>query len=743
MDQPYVYRRMLLAGLCISEQDKTVLSFLSAFGITDRELLSHLALSFNQSPARLTEAKDIILEAVEAAKKSLEPGTDEFTHTGLLGAVSELVEGVLREAYEAAGKQGATQVQPVHILAALVNSDADEPGWIGWLLGKDKVEWIRKTLREWSPSEPITEEAVKARALEAGLFAPPSASSDAAAKDDLLGFERSAKAMASIILKPDTVPPLVVGVYGPWGSGKSTYMQLVKQELEKQYELMEAREGKKGSSNLIAVEYDAWAYSDAPKLWAGLIAKIAKRLDQDLGFVGRMKYLFERHRRQFIAAVLLGLIPIVVALPIALFSDVKEFVGVSTWNQPLVKFLSAAIGIFSSVLAFVAQKQAVFKNVISLAAKFDSAPASGVINSIQGEFRDAVESWINQKTGAADKGDDIETRIRKHNLKIVVFIDELDRCPLERIVDILEAIKLFLAKEIFIVFMAVDTRVASEAIRLHYKDVSNPDLPREYLEKIVQLPMCVPTANREALGNYLKKFMPNVESENGAGAKATDDAPPVSAPVDVGTARPVEPKQATPPRAPERVTADSGGEARPETKARARSKAKFTNPSPVFPLPQLPDTQAELEVIEKISEQLLESNPRRIKRLLNTYRYVKLLSHAQKEPVRSPDWQKTMIAWLAFTMRWPLFMAEAVEMISSLEAPEDKFLSKAISRVQTKVERPDEETVRRYLPVDDQQVKKLWGLAGNFLIENADPRSERQQKDEAGRSSDHPFDLLY
>ena len=155
-----------------------------------------------------------------------------------------------------------------------------------------------------------------------------------------------------------------------------------------------------------------------------------------------------------------------------------------------------------------------------------------MINSIQDEFKDALESWIEQKTGADAADATIEQRVRDNNLKIVVFIDELDRCPLERIVDILEAIKLFLAKEIFIVFMAVDTRVASEAIRLHYKDVRNPDLPREYLEKIVQLPLRVPTAKGTFLGDYLRKFMPNVKDDEAADVHAEPSivATPISAP---------------------------------------------------------------------------------------------------------------------------------------------------------------------------------------------------------------------
>jgi predicted KAP-like P-loop ATPase len=128
------------------------------------------------------------------------------------------------------------------------------------------------------------------------------------------------------------------------------------------------------------------------------------------------------------------------------------------------------------------------------------------MHSIQEQLRGALEhkpriaDLTAQRTRA-------RSQVRSINkLKIVVFIDELDRCPLEHRV-ILEAIKLFLAEDIFIVLIAIDTRVAAEAIRLHYGAIKNPELPREYLEKIVQIPLRVPTAGNSEITTYLNGLM--------------------------------------------------------------------------------------------------------------------------------------------------------------------------------------------------------------------------------------------
>src|SRR5207237_4445270 len=129
----------------------------------------------------------------------------------------------------------------------------------------------------------------------------------------------------NIIVKPETVPPLVIGVYGPWGSGKSTLMDLIRERLDVSSQAgarargedggsslaamfrhlpfigSSAERGERGSTaalpKLITVRYDAWAYTDASKLWAGLVGKFERELDRVLGFWGCLYYLRKLYLR--------------------------------------------------------------------------------------------------------------------------------------------------------------------------------------------------------------------------------------------------------------------------------------------------------------------------------------------------------------------------------------------------------------------------------------------------------------
>ena len=81
--------------------------------------------------------------------------------------------------------------------------------------------------------------------------------------------------------------------------------------------------------------------------------------------------------------------------------------------------------------------------------------------------------------------------------RIILYIDDLDRCSPEKVVDVLEAVHLLLAFELFVVVVAVDSRWLSHALtnELHALDTSNRGgrraTPQDYLEKIFQLPFWV------------------------------------------------------------------------------------------------------------------------------------------------------------------------------------------------------------------------------------------------------------
>lgn len=91
--------------------------------------------------------------------------------------------------------------------------------------------------------------------------------------------------------------------------------------------------------------------------------------------------------------------------------------------------------------------------------------------------------------------------------RIVLYIDDLDRCPPDRVVQVLQAIHLLLAFPLFVVVVAVDARWLSQSLQAHYqsllststlrddielsKSLGRQASPQDYLEKIFQIPFWV------------------------------------------------------------------------------------------------------------------------------------------------------------------------------------------------------------------------------------------------------------
>jgi hypothetical protein len=74
--------------------------------------------------------------------------------------------------------------------------------------------------------------------------------------------------------------------------------------------------------------------------------------------------------------------------------------------------------------------------------------------------------------------------------RIVLYVDDLDRCPPDVVVKVLEAIHLLVALPVFVVVVGVDARWLRQAIQRHYATMLPDDsvTPVRYLEKIFQIP---------------------------------------------------------------------------------------------------------------------------------------------------------------------------------------------------------------------------------------------------------------
>ncbi len=137
----------------------------------------------------------------------------------------------------------------------------------------------------------------------------------------------------------------------------------------------------------------------------------------------------------------------------------------------------------------------------------------GIISLIRKDF-EALSDYL--KIGRKEKKN--KDRIID---RIVLYIDDLDRCKTERVVAVLEAVHLLLALDLFVVVVGVDPRWVSKALKEQYKEQLHLDAtedsdtsrlpgqratPFDYLEKIFQVPFVL----RSMDNNGAKKLLDNL-----------------------------------------------------------------------------------------------------------------------------------------------------------------------------------------------------------------------------------------
>jgi hypothetical protein len=111
---------------------------------------------------------------------------------------------------------------------------------------------------------------------------------------------------------------------------------------------------------------------------------------------------------------------------------------------------------------------------------------------------------------------------------LVVFVDDLDRCLPESVVDTLEAMRLFLAVPKTVFVIGADERIVRHAIGRRYPELSGQggdstrvlDIGRDYLEKMIQIPVRIPPLTAAETETYLNLLGAEVHLEESDRAKA-------------------------------------------------------------------------------------------------------------------------------------------------------------------------------------------------------------------------------
>lgn len=265
--------------------------------------------------------------------------------------------------------------------------------------------------------------------------------------------------------------PLTIGVFGEWGSGKTSLMRMIENHLKK-----------KKWQDLVVVWFNAWRYEQERYPIVPLIASIVKELE-------RAKR--EREKREEQEDKKQG----------DNFVDKARDQWKDKWNLLMRGLRAAAYGFSARAKIQVpgfAEVEAGFVAKDMIDRERSLTPDPLLDRSLYYEAFERL-SEIAGKPGQDDEGP-----------KIVVLVDDLDRCFPNRAIRLLESIKLVLAQPGFVFILGVAHKVIEGYLENRYREEYGiADFKgHSYLDKIIQLPFHVPS-RRDHIKKFARKKMEN------------------------------------------------------------------------------------------------------------------------------------------------------------------------------------------------------------------------------------------
>lgn len=292
---------------------------------------------------------------------------------------------------------------------------------------------------------------------------------DNASKIDMLAYKPYAELIYEIS-NNERMNPLTIGLFGSWGSGKSTLLGLIEDKI-KSKAIME--------DGVIVITLNAWMFEGYDDAKTAIMGSLLKAIEENKSIVDEFKDGFK-----------------------SLIKRVNWFriAGTVAKNGiPLALSLSTGIPTLP-VDSIITEAKKIFAN------KDDIQKLEDKMNEFKEEHlnEDVAENIIDNVRVFREE---FEKQLEESGIKnLIVMIDDLDRCNPDRILETLEAVKLFLSVKRTTFIVAIDERVVTYAVKKKYPrltDEDKLDVSNDYIEKIIQLPIRLPELSETDIKNYM------------------------------------------------------------------------------------------------------------------------------------------------------------------------------------------------------------------------------------------------
>ena len=311
------------------------------------------------------------------------------------------------------------------------------------------------------------------------------------------------------------------------------------------------------------------------------------------------------------------------------------------------------------------RRQKSSQRIASLKNKLEESLVTGTSEGAVEAQSEKVDRWKEELDLLALNDEEITPQDLMEIERIVLYIDDLDRCPSDKVVEVLQAVHLLMSFPLFVVVVGVDARWVKQALQDNYDYMKEYEelvreadtlaeryslygkaaTPFDYLEKIFQVPFWVKPMETEAA----QKFISGLVKGDLSAEKKEQPDPGTG---EEGTLQPrstleslpleLENKEET---AEETREGDAAPRETPAAEVSVTDVKSKSEKAPRLILPLQKVTPTELAIMRLLAP-VLGTTPRTAKRFLNTFRLVKAKFEWGPESDKT-GWDEKLAAMLA------------------------------------------------------------------------------------------------
>lgn len=301
----------------------------------------------------------------------------------------------------------------------------------------------------------------------------------------------------------------LVGIFGNWGRGKTYLMDLI---WKNGVEIPEHKSRIFGNIEVIKIDFHAWKYQNTPAIWGFLYSLfldeyISGTKTEEQGWFKRQISQFSKRKKTILLNIdRKGLFPVFWTLSVLILGIAWYFAITISAKLDVLSFLGLSGVLF---LFFIYGRIPDSKKVIEdYTGKSNILDYLGTQKLIQDELKILLKRWI-----------DIND-----NKKILLFIDDLDRCRIEKIIDVVDSIRVILEdpeiSERLIVFIAIDERILKLSIKEKYRNLNSISstsaerMSHEYLDKLFLIGVRLGNLEKNDRSSYIHVLTDDVYHED-------------------------------------------------------------------------------------------------------------------------------------------------------------------------------------------------------------------------------------